>query len=470
MYRFLAILSYLMMCAAVSAQGLDDQLTPVYIRDAATNQHNGIHYWCSAADNSLGYTFDGQGNADCRFFLVDAGADAAGHPRYFVRHEASGLYVKGLKFLTTNDSPDDSNQFSPLVASRTEAHALTFEEQPDGNYLISDRNEEAGGYFGADGYYNYAMCGNHGNVGGYYRDYDFGPDGGGLYTFACSWEIVPAVSGDDLGQADFPQGEEVYICLIPRWSSHGEYLWTSDGTWVSLVRLDKDQPTNNDFAAAAFIKVPTEQPDRYKLFHIQSRRYLYGLNYIADNKNADPTDIYDGDPWDNQSILTDQADRAHALIINHDYSWTSYSGRTTYDFADRGWWVIKDPVAENNHDGCHYYGGEYGYCVYMAYANTSYELGGIGAVYCSSPGGYMADPWAIRTPHEFADYLGLPDIPSQIPVGIRTPAVPDAGSTTNSLHRMAAGYDLQGRTTTSAGTPKLYISGGKVHVQQYSGN
>lgn len=444
MKRILSLLlpltSYLL---PLQAQTADEKPATVYIRDVAANVHGNIHYWCNASNSFLGWTTEGMGSTDCQFCLVPDGQDNDGNELYYVQHEESGLYVKGLNFLTTPQNPDDSDQRSPLVGSKSEAHALTFEQLPDGNYLISDRVDDGNGYHGGDGYYNYAMCGNHGNVGGYYRDFDFG-DGTGLYTFACEWEVVPALNGDDLGQADIPSGEEVYVCLIPNWSNHGEYIWTSDGTCVSLIRLNKEQPTANDFAAAAFIKVPTDVPDRYKLFHIQSQRYLYGLNYIADSKSADPTDIYDGDPWDNQCITTDDADKAHALIINHDYSWTTYSGLRTYNFAERGWWVIKDPVVENNHDGCHYYGGEYGYCVYMTYSNTGYERGGIGSVFCSSPGGYMADPWAIRTPQELADYLGLAEIPSQLPTGVTS--LPAAST----APKPAGVYDLQGRPAAAS--------------------
>ena len=183
-------------------------------------------------------------------------------------------------------------------------------------------------------------------MGGYYRDYDYGTDSYGLVTFACEWEVAPAPKADDSDVTAIPEGEEVYIALIPGWINYGEYLWTSDGATAGLVHLDKEHPQRNDFAAAAFIKVPTARTNYFKLYHIQSRKYLYGLNFIADSPDNDPTNVNDGDPWDNRCVLTSDESKAHALRIDQNYKWTTESGSRTYDFKAKGWYVINDPVVE----------------------------------------------------------------------------------------------------------------------------
>lgn len=429
----------------------------VYIRDASTTSHGSIHYWTNTKDTYLGWTTEGMDDDACRWNLIPAGEDSNGNALYYVQHTASGLFVEGLKFITDED-PDESNVLTPLVATASEAHSLTFIALDNGHYYICDTHaDEANGYRGGDGYYNYAMCGNYENVGGYYRDYDYGADSYGLVTFACEWEVAPAPKGDDSDVTAIPEGEEVYIALIPGWINYGEYLWTSDGGTAGLVHLDKERPQRNDFAAAAFIKVPTTRTNYFKLYHIQSRKYLYGLNFIADSPDNDPTNVNDGDPWDNRCVLTSDESKAHALRIDQNYKWTTESGSRTYDFKAKGWYVINDPVVEKNPgDGCHYYGTKYGYCVFMLYPESGYQIGGFGAMYCPSQGGYMPDPWIIRTPHEMSEYLNIPEIPSMIPEGIERQQATTAG-------QQATTYDLQGRHVLNASSCShgLYIQSGK---------
>lgn len=434
----------------------------VYIRDADANRHEGgIHYWCNSSDTYLGYMFHGEDNDDCRWNLIEAGTDADGNSLYRVKHIASGMYVEGLKYITGNNS-DDSNVKSPLVANAENAHPLTFIQLENGHYYICDTHlDAADGYQGTNGIYNYAMCGNHGNVGGYWRDYDFGDDSYGFVTFACEWEVAPAPKADDLEKAPFPENcEEVYIALAPNWSSHGQYLWVSDGATASLVQINTTSPKENDFAAAAFLRVPTEEPDHYRLYHIQSQRYLYGLNFIADSPNSNPLDIYDGDPWDNKCVMTADADKAHALHFVYDYTYTTRT--KVIDYKAKGWTVIVDPVEEDPGDGCHYYGADFGYCVYSVYKDTDYAKGGFGAALCGpNIDYYSADPWIVRTPKEMAKHLGLSNLDTQIPVGYQSVLAPR--STSESV------YDIQGRainsrtssSAVSTATPGIVIEAGK---------
>ena len=167
--------------------------------------------------------------------------------------------------------------------------------------------------------------------------------------------------------------------------------------------------------------------------------------------------VNDGDPWDNRCVLTSDESKAHALRIDQNYKWTTESGSRTYDFKAKGWYVINDPVVEKTPgDGCHYYGTKYGYCVFMLYPESGYQIGGFGAMYCPSQGGYMADPWIIRTPHEMSEYLNIPEIPSMIPEGIERQQTTIAG-------QQATTYDLQGRHVLNASSRShgLYIQGGK---------
>lgn len=430
-----------------------DYSKAVYIRDASADSHNGtIHYWTNAGDSYLGWRADAGTGDECRWQLIDCGTDAAGNCLYKVQHIASGLYVEGLRYIT-GDDPDKSDVVTPLVSDADAAHALTFEATGGNHYFISDAtSDRANGYMGEGGKYNYAMCGNYGNVGGYWRDYTF--EDVGYVQLACEWEIAPAPKGEELGTAPIPEGEEVYVALAPNWSNHGQYLWTSDGETAGLVHLDPQNPQAIDFAAAAFIKVPTDDPARFKFYHISSQRYLYGLNYIADSPESNPLEIYDGDPWDNRCVLTDNPDVAHALLIVDDYTYTTHT--RTIDYAAKGWTVIKDPVAEEPGDACHYYGGEYGYCVYSLYKNTNYEFGGFGAVLCGpNLDFYSADPWIIRTRKEMAAHLGLPNIDSQIPVGIGTVVAPK-------IQTSRCCYDLAGRIAKPAPQTIVIENGKKV--------
>lgn len=444
--HILALILALVATAAWGAENDADFSRAVFIRDASTLTHGGaVHYWTNADDAYLGWTDDANPDDACRFELIPAGTDADGNARYKVRHIASGLYVEGLRYIT-NEAGDESDVRSPLVSDVDKAHALTFRLQDNGHYYICDTTlDRANGYNGENGKYNYAMCGNYGNVGGYWFDYTF--ENYGYVLFACDWEVVPAPKADDLDVAPIPDGQEVYVALIPGWSSHGQYLWTSDGVTAGITQLDTNAPADNDFAAAAFVMVPTDDPQQFKFFHIQSRRYLYGLNYIADSPTSDPNDIYDGDPWDNRCVMTSDEARAHALILDVDYTYTTRSGKV-YDFRQRGWTAIKDPVVEHPGDGTHYYGGDYGYCVYMGYRSTNYTLGGFGSVLCGRDADYYsADPWIIRTPAQLAAHLGLKSIDSQIPTGIGTVLAPTAADGTAPLD--AARYDLQGRRVSS---------------------
>lgn len=414
----------------------------VYIRDARLDSHEGgIHYWCNSDDAYLGYMFNGDNLDECRWQLVPEGNDADGNERYRVLHIASGLYVEGLRYITDGDD-GESDVLSPLTDSYEKAHPLTFIKLDNGHYYICDTyQDEAHGYHGGTGLYNYAMCGNYGNVGGYWREYDFGEDSYGQVVFACEWEVAPAPKSDALDTAPIPDGEEIYIALTPNWSNYGEYLWTSDGSTAGLVHIDRNNPNALDFSAAAFLRVPTDEPGFYKLYHIKSQRYLYGLNYIADSPDADPTNIYDGDPWDNRCVLTSDAEKAHALHFIDDFVYARRSG-SVYDYKARGWTAIQDPVVEAPGDGCHYYGGNFGYCVYSLYKNTNYELGGFGAAFCGDTYEYYSpDPWKVRTPKEFATHLGIGNIDSQIPVGINTVIAPCPAS---------GSYDLSGRPTSNS--------------------
>lgn len=262
-----------------------------------------------------------------------------------------------------------------------------------------------------------------------------------------------AWADDSLDTAPIPDGQEVYVALAPNWSNHGQYLWTSDGLTAGLVHLDTADPAANDFAAAAFIMVPVDEEDAlYKFYHIQSRRYLYGLNYIAKSPDADPLDIYDGDQWRNRCLLTADAERAHALILVDDYTYSTHT--RVIDYKAKGWTVIMDPEVEEPGDGTHYYGGEYGYCVYSLYADTGYAFGGFGAVHCGPDYDfYSADPWIVRTPEEMAAHLGLPAIDSQLPSGIGSVIAPEAP---------APRYDLQGRPASAHG---LTISAGRKEIR-----
>lgn len=435
----------------------------VYIRDADANRHQGgIHYWCNASDTYLGYVFDGDDNDACRWNLVDAGKDADGNARYRVQHIASGLFVEGLKYITGNNS-DESDVKTPLVANADDAHPLTFIQLENGHYFICDTElDAANGYQGSNGIYNYAMCGNYGNVGGYWREYDFGSDSYGLVTFACEWEVAPAPKAESLDKAPFPEnGEEIYIALAPNWSSHGQYLWTSDGATAVLAQLNTSNGRDNDFAAAAFLRVPTDEPNCYRIYHIQSQRYLYGLNFIADSPTSNPLDIYDGDPWDNKCVLTADVEKAHALRFVDNYTYTTRT--KVIDYKAKGWTVIVDPVKEEPGDGCHYYGDEFGYCVYSLYKDSNYEKGGFGAAHCGpNIDYYSADPWIVRTPKEMAAHLGLPNLDSQIPVGINTVlASPNSGAKPSA----PCTYDLQGRRAASSASGLIIQDGIKYIVK-----
>lgn len=265
-----------------------------------------------------------------------------------------------------------------------------------------------------------------------------------------------AAAADDLQDtAPIPEGEEVYVALAPNWSNYGQYLWTSDGETAGLVRFDAEHAQSIDFAAAAFVKVPTDDPTRFKFYHIGSRRYLYGLNYIAQSPDSDPLDIYDGDPWSNRCVLTADADAAHALQLIDDYTYTTHT--RVIDYKAKGWTVILDPVEEHPDDGCHYYGGDYGYCVYSLYRSTGNELGGFGAVFCGPDFNYYsADPWIIRTPQQMAAHLGLDAIDSQLPVGVRSVSTSDEPSA-------APAYDLSGRSArrSTALSGSLIIEAGR---------
>lgn len=265
-----------------------------------------------------------------------------------------------------------------------------------------------------------------------------------------------AWADDTLDTAPIPDGQEVYVSLAPNWSNYGQFLWRSDGVYADLVRFDAEHSDDIDFAAAAFIMVPVDEEDAlYKFYHIQSRRYLYGLNYIANSPDSDPLDIYDGDPWANRCVMTADADRAHALNIVDDYTYTTHT--RVIDYKAKGWVVIMDPEIEAPGDGTHYYGGEYGYCVYSLYTNTGRTEGGFGAVHCGpNYEYYSADPWIIRTPEEMAAHLGLDAIDSQLPSGI--------GSVVAPVAPVAPRYDLQGRCTNAA-PHALTISGGRKELR-----
>lgn len=284
-----------------------------------------------------------------------------------------------------------------------------------------------------------------------------------LFTLfaACFCSIAPccaeavATTDENMATAQIPAGEEVYVTLAPNWSNYGQYLWTSDGETAGIVRFDAEHADNIDFAAAAFIKVPTDDPARFKFYHIASRRYLYGLNYIAQSPDSDPLDIYDGDPWSNRCVLTADAEAAHALLLIDDYTYSTHT--RVIDYKAKGWTVIQDPVEDHPGDGCNYYGAEYGYCVYSLYRSTGNELGGFGAVICGPDYNYYsADPWIIRTPQELAAHLGLSSIDSQLPVGVRPASASEQASA-------SAVYDLSGRNAkASAALPgTLMIDAGR---------
>lgn len=282
------------------------------------------------------------------------------------------------------------------------------------------------------------------------------------WAAACHAEAPAqmATADENLETAPIPAGEEVYVTLAPNWSNHGQYLWTSDGETAGLVRFDAEHAQNIDFAAAAFIKVPTDDPSRFKFYHIGSRRYLYGLNYIAQSPDSDPLDIYDGDPWSNRCVLTADAEAAHALLIIDDYTYATHT--RVIDYKEKGWTVIQDPVEDHPDDGCNYYGGEYGYCVYSLYKSTGYEQGGFGAVICGpNIDYYSADPWIIRTPQQLAAHLGLPSIDSQLPVGIEL-------LTASPQEESSRTYDLSGRclhpasqSMQKASSSNFVIKGGR---------
>lgn len=264
-----------------------------------------------------------------------------------------------------------------------------------------------------------------------------------------------AWADDTPNTAPIPAGQEVYVALAPNWCNYGQYLWTSDGETAGLVHFDAEHSADIDFAAAAFIMVPVDEDDAlYKFYHIQSRRYLYGLNYIANSPDSDPLDIYDGDPWANRCVMTADAERAHALVLVDDYTYTTHT--RIIDYKAKGWTVIMDPEVEEPDDGTHYYGGEWGYCVYSLYRSTGNTLGGFGAVHCGpNYEYYSADPWVIRTPEEMAAHLGLPAIDSQLPAGIGSVIAPASDN---------ARYDLQGHRANGS-LRGVTISGGRKEIR-----